>query len=147
MKHIFVYFLIFFLIFPLSSADLKGVWYSSSENQPVTKLKEEESGIIKSEITFPGSGLIFLERNRNIMRPKREDFDARTLSIETKYEGDSEAEIKAVVFVKDKDGHWFQSQKIYYLEPGKWQILSVNLVGSEKDLILLPIVRKQYGYL
>jgi hypothetical protein len=135
MKYILISFLMLFLIFPVSSADLKGVWYSSSEERPITRLEKEDSGVVEAEITFPGSGLIFLERNRNTMRPKKEDFDARTLSIETKYEGDPEAEVKAVVFVKDKDGHWFQSQKIYYLKPGKWQLLSVNLVGSEKDMI------------
>ena len=134
MRHIIAYFLTFFGIFQIYAADFKGNWYSVEGNELPIQLKTEASGEVSTDFTFPGAGLIYLERSRTTLRPSRDDFQANILSIDTKFESESKDEVKAVLFIKDKDGRWFQSQKIYYLKPDEWQTLSVKLPGSEKDL-------------
>lgn len=135
MRHKIAFFLIFFGIFQIYADDFKGNWYTSVGNEPPEQLTVDKDGDVSAEIKFPGAGLIYLERNRQQIRPHQDDFKAKILSIDTKYESESPGEVKAVIFVKDKDGLWFQSHRIYYLKPGEWQTLSVKLAGSEKDLV------------
>lgn len=134
MRHIIALFLVFLGIFPINAADFKGNWQYSLGDDPAKNLTKDKEGIVSAEIPFPGAALIYLERERTKMRPSRDDFTANVLSIDTKFESKQADEVKAVLFVKDKDGHWFQSQKIYHLTPGKWHTLSVKLPGSEKNL-------------
>ena len=134
MRYIIALFLIFLGFSQINAADFKGKWNYSVGNGPGNDLKPDDKGVVEAEISFPGSALIYLERDRTKTRPKRDDFNANTLSIDTKFDSTQADEVKAVLFVKDKDGNWFQSQKIYYLKPGEWQTLSVKLIGSEKNL-------------
>jgi hypothetical protein len=50
-------------------------------------------------------------------------------------EGGRENTVKANIFVKDKDGIWFQSQKISYLQPGKWQKVTAEIDPGADDLV------------
>ncbi|MBN1864884.1 MAG: hypothetical protein JW808_08290 [Victivallales bacterium] len=116
------------------ASEFQGCWFYSVGDCAAEAAEEDDKGIVSAKIAFPGAGLIFMERDRKTMRPAREDFTPAILSIDVKHEGKSDDEVKAVIFVKDKDGHWFQSQKVYHLMPGKWQTLSVGLAGAAKEL-------------
>ncbi len=116
------------------AADLNGSWFYSVGDKAAEPVKPDEEGNVSVKIAFPGAGLVFVERDRKAMRPAREDFSPAMLSLDVKHESASGDEVKAVIFVKDKDGLWFQSQKVYHLKPGEWQTLSVGLAGFSKDL-------------
>lgn len=133
-KYIIASISLFFVFFHIYGNDFEGTWHYAYDNKAPKDLKKDKNGVLSAEIPFPGAALIYLERDRTKLRPKRDDFNANVLSIDTKFESEKPDDVKAVLFVKDKDGNWFQSQKIYYLKPGEWHTLSVKLPGSEKSL-------------
>ena len=104
MRYIIAFFIIFLAFYQVCAAGFDGTWYSSAGNESAQELSKDESGVVSAEITFPGAGLLYLERNRKKMRFGKDDFKAKILSIETKFESDVPDEVKAVLFVKDKEG-------------------------------------------
>ena len=66
----------------------------------------------------------------------RRAFDSRELVMEVKVENTT-SPLKAWIFVKDKEGAWFQSAKEFSLKPDEWTRLSVRLDIPGKELSIL----------
>lgn len=92
-----------------------------------------ENGNAVIEAAFPGGVLLYKERLRFLFAPDRTAFSAKDLSIEVRADGIT-APLKAWIFLKDKDGAWFQSGEEFSLKPGKWTRLSVRLDLSGHEL-------------
>ena len=75
---------------------------------------------------FPGGILLYQERNRCSFKPDRHAFNSKALSVSVKAEGSAHP-LKAWIFVKDKDGAWFQSDREFSLKPGVWTRLSIRI--------------------
>lgn len=103
-----------------------GSWVADGARQPV-------AGEPRMEVTFPGSAQLYLEPDRLTFRPERSTFEAGALELEAKVESDSPEPVQGVVFLKDKEGHWFQSIEEFQLKPGEWHKLSVRLDRSGRD--------------
>jgi len=103
-----------------------GNWMVDGARQPV-------AGEPRMEVTFPESAQLYLEPDRLTFRPERSTFEAGALELEAKVESDSPEPVQGVVFLKDKEGHWFQSIEEFLLKPGEWQKLSVRLDRSGRD--------------
>jgi hypothetical protein len=74
---------------------------------------------IQASLTFPGTHRLFTDRARSKMRPHPADFLLESLEFRfrsSQTQGGGLAP-RAVFYLKDKDGHWFQSQREYEL-PG-----------------------------
>lgn len=69
------------------------------------------------------SGLVSIEKKREELRPDRGAFDARFVSIDCRVI--AHEPVHAAVFLKDKDGYYFQSEKDFELESGKWHTLTI----------------------
>ncbi len=119
----------------LMAADFKGQWYLKSGDGDPERIVPDSNGVAKAEFAFPGYGVVYSEKDRKTLRASKEEFGSRFLSVEVKMEGGRENTVKANLFVKDKDGVWFQSQKISYLQPGKWQKLNAEIDPGADDLV------------
>ena len=92
-----------------------------------------ENGIYSALLQFPGGSLISKERERGSAGPERLFFQSGTLSFQVRASRIT-SPLKAWIFVKDKDGAWFQSAKEYRLEPGEWTNLEMRLDLSGREL-------------
>lgn len=82
---------------------------------------------------FPGGVLLYQERSRYSFKPDRHAFNSKTLSVSVKAEGCAHP-LKAWIFVKDKDGAWFQSDREFSLKPGVWTRLSIRIDRPGREL-------------
>ena len=119
----------------LWAADFKGQWYLKSGDGDPGQIVPDANGVAGAEFAFPGYGVVYAEKDRKTVRASKDEFRSRFLSVEVKMEGGRENTVKANLFVKDKDGVWFQSQKISYLQPGKWQKLNAEIDPGADDLV------------
>ncbi len=71
------------------------------------------------------SGLVSLSEKRESFRPSRKAFEAGMVNIDCRVI--APYPVKAAVFLKDKDGNYFQSEKEFTLESGRWHTLSVPI--------------------
>lgn len=117
------------------ATDFKGTWYIKSGDGDPEQIVPDTSGVARGEFKLPGYGVIYAEKERKKLRASKEEFGRKFLSIEVKMEGGRENTVKANIFVKDKDGIWFQSQRISYLQPGKWVKLNAEIDPGADDLV------------
>jgi hypothetical protein len=117
------------------ATDFKGQWYFKSGDGDPEKIIPNADGVAKAEFKFPGYGVVYTEKDRKTLRASKEEFERKILSVDVKMEGARENTVKANIFVKDKDGVWFQSQKIFYLQPGKWQNINAEIDPGADDLV------------
>ena len=122
-----------FLVFGLLSAatPFPGEWKSECRGAGDVPRQTDGNAILNA--SFPGGALLYKERQRFLFAPDRAAFEARSLSIDVKADG-IRTPLKAWIFVKDKDGAWFQSGEEFSLKPGEWTRLSVRLDRSGQDL-------------
>ena len=132
MKLTFLLFL--FLSVALSAApfDFPGEWKAEAGGRSLRKKLDGTD--LKTSAEFPGGLLIYKEQPRYLFRPDRKAFDSRELVIEVKTEN-STSPLKAWIFVKDKEGAWFQSAREFSLKPDEWTRLSVRLDIPGKELL------------
>ncbi len=95
----------------------------------------DEAGAVGAELSFPGSAMLYIERDRKTFRASKDEFRKKLISMEARMEGGRENFLKAVLFVKDKDGALFQSQQICLLQPGKWIRLKAGLDTVSDELV------------
>ena len=117
------------------ATDFKGQWYLKSGDGDPERIVPDANGVARAEFKFPGYGVVYAEKERKTLRSSKDEFCRKFLSIDVKMEGGRENNVKANIFVKDKDGIWFQSQKISYLQPGKWQKLNAEIDPGADDLV------------
>jgi len=106
------------LLLPLAGGEI----YFSGDGVARTRLSETD-GEYRQTVAFPGSFQIFYEPERATFRPQMADFNFGMLSAEIK----SDQPLNAFLFVKDKDGKWFQTSQEFVITPGEWQTLSARL--------------------
>lgn len=109
-----------FAAFSLTGGEIAGTWYADSGagKQAVPEAK--------AAFRFPGSLQIFKEPDHRTFRPQKEQFDTANLALDVRLSG-TDKSIPAVLFFKNKEGHWFQSIEIFEITPGEWQTLQLPL--------------------
>lgn len=108
-----------------------GVWKAEARgSRRSMQVKTDEAEL---STDFPGGVLLYQEQNRYRFKPDRRIFNSKTLSVSVKAEGCAHP-LKAWIFVKDKDGAWFQSDREFSLKPGVWTRLSVRLDRPGREL-------------
>lgn len=113
-------------------AGFPGEW--KAEHNGAALQKKTDGSVLKVSAEFPGGVLVYKEQPRYLFKPDRRAFEARELAIEVKAENIT-SPLKAWIFIKDKDGAWFQSAKEFSLRPDEWTRLSVRLDVPGKDLL------------
>ncbi|MFA7231808.1 MAG: hypothetical protein WC071_11110, partial [Victivallaceae bacterium] len=99
------------------------------------KLSADRYGMVETELNLPGPALVYLEKDRKTLRAQPDDFSKSYLTLEARVENSSDnTTVKGHLFIKDKDGFWFQSRKEFELIPGEWQTLSVNITAAANEL-------------
>ena len=105
------------------------------QDGPETDLAVEKDGTIKGNLPFPGGIRIFRLQDRQVFRASREQYSARTLSFDVELQGDFRNYVKAWIYVKDKDGLWYQTEKEYRIYPGKSTRLETVIDELGKHLL------------
>ena len=124
---IFCVILLLFCTFLLHAERLfPGVW--KAEVRGTERPVQTENGEAEFSAEFPGGVLLYQERDRYRFKPDRRGFNSKKLSVSVKAEGCAHP-LKAWIFVKDKDGAWFQSDREFSLKPGVWTRLSVRIAN------------------
>ncbi len=121
-------------VLSLSAAPLEfpGEWKAEANGRALPKKMDGTE--LKTSAEFPGGVLFYKEQPRYLFRPDRKTFDSSELVIEIKAENIT-SPLKAWIFIKDKEGAWFQSAKEFSLKPDEWNRLSVRLDIPGKDLL------------
>ena len=114
----------------------KAGWFAEKNGSPPEKLGSATDSSAVTALSLPGSALIYKEKERHTLRPEKEVFQKKNLSVEVKMQSESTAPVSAVIFIKDKDGLWFQTKHEYKLIPGGWQRLETDISGGGS---LIPV--------
>ncbi|MEG2076295.1 MAG: DUF5060 domain-containing protein, partial [Victivallaceae bacterium] len=135
--------IIFFCMFAAVADEMifsspRGHWMSGALNQGEVVLAADESGAVRNEFEFPGSGLIYYAIPVNFFRAQKTWWEKSRLKIDLQGEissGPADAKLWAVIFVKDKNGSWFQSVEYLPVKAGKeFQTLEVSLNAADREL-------------
>lgn len=118
----------------LSGASPDWTWFCSGAGGQ-KQLKTDDAGALREAASFRGSALVFRRENRHEFHASKERFDAAELVFEAVLHGAFKAPVKAWVFLKDKDGLWYQTEKEFKLYPGEPAILRVRLDAAGKELL------------
>ena len=112
------------------------VWYAEVKTGQRAEVKPDAEKVYSGSVVLPESVLFYHEPDRNSYRPAEKDIFTRYLSLDICLEtaDNSTAELPVKLFVKDKDGTFFQSVETFSLLPGKWQTLTVDLTASARAL-------------
>ncbi|MHB9137823.1 MAG: DUF5060 domain-containing protein [Victivallaceae bacterium] len=114
----------------------KADWVLEKSGLPGEKLVPGSDGSVTVTLSLPGSALIYKQKDRQTLRQEKDFFQKKTFSIEVKAESVSKVPISAVIFIKDKDGLWFQTRREYKIIPGEWQRLEADIAGGSA---LIPV--------
>ena len=129
---IFCVIFLLFCTFLLHAEHLfSGIW--KAEARGTERPVQTENGEAEFSAEFPGGVLLYQERDRYRFKPDRRGFNSKKLSVSVKAEGCAHP-LKAWIFVKDKDGAWFQSDREFSLKPGVWTRLSVRIDRPGREL-------------
>ncbi len=116
----------------------EGHWISGSLNRGEAVLAADESGTVRNEFEFPGSGLIYYTIPVRYFRAQKAWWEKSRLKIDLQAEiisGAADAQLQAVIFVKDKNGSWFQSVEPLSVTAGKdFKTLEISLNPADKTL-------------
>jgi len=115
--------------------EVSGKWYQTNGAGAAQALVENEQGEAETILPFAGFATIYLERPRETLRPAPEEFRAAALEIQVRLTNRPEHPVQGHLFVKNKDGLWFQAQAGFVLTPGDaaggpWQSIRVELAGA-----------------
>lgn len=108
-----------------------GDWKAERNGAAAVPETAAEAAILRAE--FPGGVLLYKEQPRFLFAPDRRAFAAGELIMEVRADEITHP-LKAWIFLKDKDGAWFQSGREYRLNPGEWTRLSVRLDQPGRSL-------------
>lgn len=118
-----------------ASIDFNGKWMISTAPGKRRPVSPDRGDQLSVTLDLPGSFQVWQENDRRSLRPDRETFRRRFLSMDVMAEGEEAGNVRGVFFVKDKDGYWFQSPECFYLSPGQWQRISVDLTSAAAELV------------
>ncbi len=111
-----------------------GRWYSKETGGTEKDLCTSESGEILANFASSRKSLICFERELKKFRPNKDEFEKGILSMNLRFDCEGKEPINCAIFVKNKDGLWYQSRKIFSLRPGIKTNISVDLSASAKEL-------------
>lgn len=118
-----------------SVADSRSLeWFVKLPGELERELEADEEGGVRATIALPAGGLVYATRQRETLRPNRSDFEANRLAMDVKMVSGSDEPVRCNLFVKDKDGYWFQSREDFAVEPNQWRCLSVPLPADANGL-------------
>lgn len=92
-----------------------------------TALEQGEDGTVSAPLAFPGGCRVYRTRDRQYFRADPAQFNARYLTFEAELQGAFRQPVKAWIYVKNKDGLWYQTEQEYKLYPGEPAILQVRI--------------------
>ncbi|MFZ2655620.1 MAG: DUF5060 domain-containing protein [Victivallales bacterium] len=115
--------------------NFEGSWYIQKNSNLPEEVDGDDDGTVSSSFRLKDNAMIYFERKRETFRPRPEAFQKEKLSMEVKIECTEGKTVSGNIFVKDKDGLWFQSRRTYCLSPGTWQKVEVDLKASSHDLV------------
>ena len=115
--------------------DPDGSWYFQKNNNAPEEISPDKEGTVSVSCELPENVTIFFERDRKTFRPRQEDFQKENLSMEVRVECADGRPVRGNIFIKDKDGLWFQSRNVFVLSPGVWHEVGVDLKSSSYDLV------------
>lgn len=122
-------------IFPLRAEEAPlHSWFAELEGKRFA-LDPDQDGNYRVRYDSP-SALIYRTSDRTRFHHDRTPFDSKFLEFDLTLSGDLKQPVKAWIFLKDKDGDWFQSEQEFKLENGKKTTLRVRL--DEPGRHLLP---------
>ncbi len=128
------YILILLMIFPLfCGADSFFVEFTGKPQQKLIPNSQNEI-----EVTLPesGSALVYHSKDRKTIRFQRDEFIHSKLIFEYRLESNSSEPLRGCLFVKDKDGWWFQDSREFQLKPSsEWQTLELDVTAAETTLM------------
>ncbi|OGV38083.1 MAG: hypothetical protein A2X48_07350 [Lentisphaerae bacterium GWF2_49_21] len=116
------------------SKNYEGSWFLQVNSSIPEELDPEDDGIISASFKLPGPAMVYFERKRETFRPHPDDFRKDKLSMEVKAVSADGKPVNGNIFIKDKDGLWFQSRKSFSLNSGEWRKVEVNLKSSAHEL-------------
>ena len=105
-----------------------GQWFANQSGKTEIALKPDKTGVVSYEVTLPGSALVYFAKTRKTLRPAIADFKKNKLSMKVKITGN--AAVSGHLFVKDKDGFWFQSRRELKFMPGDWQTFEIDITAT-----------------
>ena len=114
----------------------KAAWFAEKNGAPAETLGSANDSSAATTLSLPGYAVIYKEKERHTLRPEKEIFQKKTLSIEARIQSESKDPVSAVIFIKDKDGLWFQTKQEYKIIPGEWQRLETDIAGGSA---LIPV--------
>jgi hypothetical protein len=103
-------------------------WFVSRSGEAETALIPDKNGVVACQVKLPGSARIYFAKERKTLRSDIKDFNKSHLSMSVKT-GGSEP-VRGHLFVKDKDGFWFQSRREFKFIPGNWQTFKVDITAK-----------------
>ncbi len=129
--------------FLLSAAD---IWVTEINDggRACPSVKPDEELLLT--VPRPGKSLIYQEKNRTTLRMTRDEWNRTTLVFEVKVSDTKAKEVRGTIFVKDKDGWWFQSPNEFRIKPGEWQRLELDISPEKSPLAPLGHQGAWSGY-
>lgn len=135
MKKLAFLYIAVFCVVSLHSAE--GTWFVERGAGKELLGTPDQNGLVSAKVKMPGaSALLYREAKRVSFRHSKDDFGRSELVMEV-MAGNAKSPLKAWLFVKDKDGLWYQTEREYKLNPGEWTTLRVRL--DEVGRNLLPV--------
>jgi hypothetical protein len=113
-------------------------WRFEQNNAAQKLFGETDGGIAAAQVAFPGNAQLYLQRDRKTFRPAPADFGCGKLVLEARIVPGDQAGSKPVrghLFVKDKDGLWFQSEREIQIAPGEFQTFSIRIDEAARNLV------------
>jgi len=112
-----------------------GGWFVQLGSNSPEEIEPEDNGTVSAGINSTKGGMLFFQRKRETFRPTRADFRKNILSMEVKVDTPDNRPASGNIFIKDKDGLWFQGMKNCQLKPGEWTKVEVDLRSSAHELV------------
>lgn len=110
-------------------------WKAEASSTVSSPLTPGNDGTIVKEFEFPGGCLLFRDRSRFLPTNRTELFDGGRVDFLVKADFPEKTELKAMVFLRDKDGDWWQSPKIVSLRQGVEESVGVSFASMDRELL------------
>ncbi len=94
-------------------------------------LAAPEDGVHRATVKFPGSTQLYREEDRRTFRPNPASFARRALRVEVRRRSGSP--VKVNLFVKDKEGRFFNSDAMLELKDDAWHALEVRIDEAARN--------------
>ncbi len=118
----------------LASGMAADTWFVESGGGDRRALPPGEDGKVEVAVSS-GSALIYHEKERTAPRMTHEEWEKTTLVFEVRFDSTAVRELRGSIFVKDKDGWWFQDPNEFKLTPGEWQTLKLDITPETSPLM------------